>query len=75
MTFAYGFEKVLRAEEFQITLIYSVSTFTKEDERIEQIAHDEYFMPLNPWDQYAGRVPEFLSPLEEVREASGDHKK
>ena len=72
MCLAYAYDKGMASGEYIFRILYSLATETAEEQRTEQIARNEVGSILKPWDRFAGRVPGFLSPIPEEREASGD---
>ena len=72
MCLAYAFDKGMARGEYLFRILYSLAAETEEEKRTEQIARNEVGSILKPWDHFAGRVPRFLSPIPEEREASGD---
>ena len=72
MCLAYAYDKGMNSGEFIFRILYSLAAETEKDKRKEQIARNEVSSILKPWDDFAGRVPRFLSPIPEEREASGD---
>ena len=72
MCLAYAYDKAMNRGEYVFRILYSLFAVTEEDTHTEQIARNEVGSILKPWERYAGRVPQFLSPVPEEREASGD---
>ena len=72
MCLAYAYEKSMPSGEYIFRILYSLAAETEEEKRAEQIARNEVGSILKPWVRFAGRVPRFLSPIPEEREASGD---
>ena len=72
MCLAYAYDKRMNSGEYIFRILYSLADMTEEEKRKEQIARNEVGSILKPWDHFAGRVPRFLSPIPDEREASGD---
>ena len=72
MCLAYAYDKDMASGEFIFRILYSLAAVTEEEKNTERIARNEVGSILRPWNHFAGRVPRFLSPIPEEREASGD---
>ena len=72
MCLAYAYDKSMASGEYMFRIVYSLAAETEEEKRTEQIARNEVGSILKLWDRFVGRVPRFLSPIPEEREASGD---
>ncbi len=69
MFLAAGYDPQMGSGEYRFTIIYSLERETRAEQIMEQAAREEYCLALMPWDKYAGRVPDLLSPVPDVRNA------